>query len=104
MISDDDRAVGWLADSDFCCTSYPISLALVIYRPGKSLRQFTGDGRAIFDWHFLAGGRQVAFYQDFPHGTPAPPYELHDVETGNLLGKWDGALTNPPKWTRGPRS
>jgi hypothetical protein len=105
VISEDRRTVGWLVDSDFCCTSYPISLTLVVYKPGKPLRRFQGDGRAIFDWKFVAGGRQVALYQDFLHGTPAQHYELRDTETGRLIDKWDGDLTpKSPEWTRGLRS
>lgn len=102
LISDDHQAVGWLVDSDFCCTSYPIQLMLVVYMPGKPLQRFTGDGRAIFDWKFVAGERQVAFYQDFLHGTQAQHYELRDIETGRLVQKWDGDLTpKAPKWTSG---
>ena len=101
MISPDDRAVGWLADFDFCCTSYPTDLALVIYRPGKPIRRFTGDGRAIFRWRFFAGSEQVGFYQDFLHGTSAQHYELRDVETERLIEKWDGDLTPvAPSWVR----
>lgn len=101
MISQDNRAVGWLVDSDFCCTSYPIQQMLVVYRPGKPLRRFTGDGRAIFQWQFMATGRQVGFYQDFLHGTPAQHYELRDVDTQRLIAKWDGDLTpKAPSWAR----
>jgi hypothetical protein len=104
VFSDDHRAAGWLVASDFCCTSYPISPTLVVYRSGKPLRRIEGD-RTIFDWKFLAGGRQVAFYTGFLHGTPAQHYELRDVETGRVLGKWDGELTpKAPGWTRGMRS
>jgi hypothetical protein len=105
LISEDRRTVGWLVDSNFCCTSYPISLTLVVFRWGKPLRRFQGDGRAIFDWKFVAGGSQVAFYQDFLHGTPGQHYELRDVESGRLIGQWDGDLTDKaPAWARGLRS
>lgn len=104
LVSDDNRTVGWLASSPFCCTSYPLSFALIVYRPGKPIRRFTGDGRAIFGWKFVGGGRQVAFEQSFPHGELREHYELRDVETGRLIDKWDGALTSKaPKWTRGMR-
>ncbi len=104
VISPDQRTVGWLVDTPFCCTSYPISLTLVVYRPGMPLRRFHGDGRAIFDWKFVAGGKQAAFYQDFLHGTPGAHHELRDVETGRLVDKWDGELTpRASKWTQGMR-
>jgi hypothetical protein len=100
-ISSDNQAVGWLVDSDFCCASYPLQLLLVVYRPGKPLRKFRGDGRAIFGWHFVAGGRQVAFYQSFPHGDLMTHYELRDVETERLLDKWDQDSTGKmPAWVR----
>lgn len=105
LISEDLEAAGWLVDSDFCCTSYPIQQRLVVYRPGKPLQRFTGDGRAIFDWRFVGGGKQVAFYQSFLHGTSAQHYELHDSKTGRLIDKWDGDLTmKAPKWTKGLKS
>ena len=95
-------AVGWLVDSDFCCTSYPISKHLVVYTSTKQLRTFEGDGRAIFKWKFASKGKQVAFYQDFLHGTSAQHYELRDVLTGHLIDKWDGELTGKvPSWTKG---
>jgi hypothetical protein len=102
LISEDKRAVGWLVDSKNCCTSYPLSLKLMVYRGGKPLRGFQGDGRAIFDWHFAAGGKQVAFYQDYAHFAQAQHYELRDIETGRLVDKWDGALTpKSPGWAKG---
>ena len=101
-ISSDKKAAGWLVDSDFCCTSYPLQFMLVVYKPGIPPRHFTGDGRAIFGWTFLGGGRQVAFYQDFPHGVPMGHAELHDVDTDRLTGKWDEDSTpKPPSWAQG---
>jgi hypothetical protein len=99
-ISADKKTVGWLVDSDFCCTSYPLQFMLVVYRAGNPLRHFTGDGRAIFAWTFVGGGKQVAIYQSFPHGDPVPHYELRDVATERLIGKWDGD-SKVPSWTRG---
>jgi hypothetical protein len=94
-------AVGWLAQSDFCCTSYSIGLALVVYRPGKPIRQFTGDGRAIFEWRFLAGEKHVGFYQDFLHGTLSSHYESRDIETGRLVAEWNSDSPGKrPVWVR----
>ncbi|MFZ0663488.1 MAG: carboxypeptidase-like regulatory domain-containing protein [Acidobacteriaceae bacterium] len=89
LISEDRRVLGWLAQYDECCQSYPLSMKLVVFRPGKPLREFEGDGRGIFGWHLLDGGRRVAFYQSFAHGTPMAHYELRDVASAKLLGKWD---------------
>ncbi len=101
-ISEDKSAAGWLVDHDNCCTSYPLQLMLVVYRPGKPLRHFTGDGRAIFGWNFVGRGKQVAFFQSFPHGDPVAHYELRDVATERLIGKWDDDETRKaPSWTQG---
>jgi len=98
-ISDDRSEAGWLIDSDFCCTSYPISTALVVFRLGRPIRRFEG-GRAIMEWHFVVRGKQVAFRTDFLHGNSAPHYELRDVETGRLVAQWDGEITSKaPRWT-----
>jgi hypothetical protein len=100
-ISDDKRTAGWLVDFPNCCTSYPISLQLLLYQPGK-LVQHLGDGMLIADWHFLDGGKQVAFSTNTVHGDMAPHYELHDVDSGRLLSHWNGHLNaKSPKWTRG---
>jgi hypothetical protein len=73
FISEDKGAVGWLVDYNNCCTSYPLSQKLMVYRRGKPVREFQGDGRAIFNWHFI-GRMQVALYQDYPHGASAEHY------------------------------
>jgi hypothetical protein len=102
-ISADRTTFGWLLET-YCCASYPVSPAVVVHRSGRPLRMFRGDGRAIFDWRFVDGSRQVAFYQDSLHGNPYPYYELRDVETDQLIDKWEGAITaTPPKWTVGLR-
>ncbi len=101
-ISPDRKLAGWLVDSDFCCTSYPLQFMLVVYAPGTPLRHFKGDGRAIFGWNFLDGGKRVAFFQSFPHGDPLTHYELREIATERIIGKWDGDLTaKAPSWVRG---
>ena len=91
IVTEDKRSAGWLVDFENCCTSYPIPLKLVVYRLGKPLRRFE-PGMGIFDWCFVAGGKQVAFYTDTVHSNLAPHFELRDVESGRLVSKWDGHL------------
>lgn len=99
-ISDDATTVGWLALYPNCCTSYPIPLALVIYRDGRILRTFSND-MAIWSWHFEANGRQVAFEQETVHGHRGVHYELHDIDSGQLLGKYEGdPAPDAPQWVR----
>jgi len=103
-IADDKSAAGWLVFYENCCTSYPIPLGLLVYRPGRPLRRF-GDGMFIVDWSFLPGGKQVAFYTNTVHGDFAPHYELHDIETGRLIGKWEGHPNGKsPAWVHRLRS
>lgn len=100
-IAKDRRAAVWLADYDNCCTSYPLSMELIVYKPGKPLQKFKGDGRGIFNWQFVAEGKKFAFFQDFAHGPGNPHCELRDVETGRLISKWDGRITQKsPLWVR----
>jgi len=102
LISEDKRAVGWLVDYANCCTSHSLSLKLIVYRPGKALREFRGDGRATFHWRFVARGKQVAFYQSFPHGEPRAHCELREIETGHLIDQWDDdPLVKMPAWAQG---
>jgi len=100
IVADDKQTVGWLAQFPNCCTSYPIALTLVIWRDGAIVHRF-GDGLLIADWHFVDGGKQVAFYSNTVHGDFAPHYELRDMKSGRLLGKWHGELTkDAPKWAQ----
>jgi len=102
VISDDKHSAGWLVYYDnSCCTSYPIPLMLVIHRPAGPLLRLNG-GRMICAWHFLAGGKRVAFYTNTVHGDFAPHYELYNVRTGRLIEKLDGPLDEKsPTWTDG---
>src|SRR5215475_13686573 len=83
-ISADGTTVGWLALYPNCCTSYPIPLALVIYRDGK-VRHTFGERFPIWKWRFEANGKQVAFAQETVHGHLGVHFELRDVETGQLI-------------------
>ena len=84
QISEDRTEAGWLIESDNCCTSYPISTTLVVFRFGKGTRRFE-SGMAIMGWGFVAHGRQVMFHTDVLHGDSAPHDEIRDVETGRLV-------------------
>ena len=103
-IADDKQTVGWLADYENCCTSYPIPLGVVIWRDGK-VRQILGDGMMIYDWRFWEGGKQAAFCSGTVHGDSGGHCELHDVESGKTLETIDGHLNDDsPKWARGLRN
>ena len=101
-ISKDRQDAGWLVEYGNCCTSYPLPLGLVIYRPGKPLRNIEVDcPSAIWDWRFEAGGTQVATYSNFPHGDYKGCYELREVETDRKLGTWEGdSASEKPAWVK----
>jgi hypothetical protein len=89
QVAGDNQTVGWLAEFPNCCTSYPIPLALVIYRDGKIIQQLQ-PGMMIVDWRFRTEGKQVAFCTNTVHGNSAPHCELHDVNSAKLLEQFDG--------------
>ena len=102
--SADGRTVGWLALYPGCCQSYPLPLALVLYRDGRQVRALTGAGMPIWHWHFVDGGREVAFVQRPSHGAAPDHYELRDVASGRLraqLDLADGDRAPLPHWARG---
>jgi hypothetical protein len=100
-IAEDKKTVGWLAEYDNCCTSYPIPLTLVVYRDGRVLRRL-GTGQVIYDWRFWAGGGQVAFCSGTVHGDSGGHCELHDVRSGRTLQTINGHLDDrSPEWAKG---
>ena len=103
-ISADGATVGWLALYPGCCQSYPLPLALVLYRDGRELRSLTGAGMPIWHWHFVHGGREVAYLQRPSHGAAPDHYELRDVASGRLRAQFDhedGERAPLPAWARG---
>ena len=100
VLSEDRHAVGAQGMFGNCCTSYDIPLQLVIYSNGKTLR--FDDGLAIFDWHFVDGGRRVAFSQQPVHFTCSVHWELRDIASERLVATADipqacGQTPDPPK-------
>jgi hypothetical protein len=97
-LSQDRRAVGWVALYPNCCTSYPIPLQLIILSH-NGRRVFTGNGLPIWRWRFDSSGTRIAFYQDVVHGGVGGHYELHDVRTGRLIAMFEPVDSTPaPPW------
>jgi hypothetical protein len=102
VVSPDRRTVGWLAETPGCCTSYPLPMTLMLYRPGEKLLRIGGGGLAIWGWKFRAGSRQVALLTGTTHGGYPPAMHLHDVRTGRLLESWfGGSGKTRPAWAAG---
>ncbi len=99
VIADDRESAGWVVDYETGLQgSRTVPGMLVIYRArGPVLR--LGE-YPVWDWHFLARGKQVAFYTNSIHGSLAPHFELRDVQTVRLLEKLNGPLEEKsPAWT-----
>jgi len=72
-------------------TSYPITLTLLVYSGGQ-LRTFTGVGLPIWQWHFTAGGKQIAFEQETVHGGLGVHYELRDASSARLIAEYSPTI------------
>jgi hypothetical protein len=100
-IAEDKHTVGWVGEYSNADNSYPLPLALVIYRDGSVIREIE-PGQSIWDWHFLKSGAEVAFWVGPTHGDFIPHFELHDVRSGRLLAQWDGHVDQKhPTWVDG---
>ena len=88
VLSPDRTAVGAQAEFPNCCTSYDIPRQLVVYASAK-VHRFTGSGLPIFQWHFVDGGKRVAFGQETVHFSCSIHYELRDVQSERLIHSAD---------------
>ncbi len=97
-LADDRQTVGWLANYDSCCQSYPIPRQLVIWQAGRIVRRIDAAAM-IWRWRFYHQGKEVGFSDGPTHGTDLPySYKLYAVATGKLIGDIDGHATNLPQW------
>ncbi|MGA3156908.1 MAG: hypothetical protein ABSE43_04980 [Steroidobacteraceae bacterium] len=98
-ISTDQYTVGWVALYMDQPNEDPIGRELLVFRDGKIVRTFTGNGLPILTWSFEDDGKQVAIFQNAVRGKFGPHYELRDVRTGKRIAKYD---ENPgrdaPQW------
>jgi len=53
----------------------------------------------VWQWHFTAGGKQIAFEQETVHGGRGVHYELRDVTSGRLISEYSPmvGLDNQPQ-------
>jgi hypothetical protein len=87
QISEDGRAAGWLVAYGNYGASYPIPTSLVVYRPGKPIRNF-GNGLMLIDWAFVDDGKHIKFSSSTVHGANTIVHELWDIESDRMLKKW----------------
>jgi len=100
-VAEDGQSAGWVVNFKNCCTSYPIPLMLIIYRPDRLILKL-GGGMPVWQWKFRKGGKQVAFYTNTVHGDFAPHYELHGLPSGRLIEQRNGPRDEKsPSWMDG---
>jgi hypothetical protein len=96
----DGRTVGWLANFDNCCQSYPVPLRLEIWRSSRVIGRIDADAM-IWKWRFFGDGGRVGFSDGATHGAEMPySYKLFDVLTGSLVEQVDGRDPNLPEWAK----
>jgi hypothetical protein len=95
-LAEDAQTSGWLVNFENCCTSYPIPLALVIFRDSRIRREIK-PGLMIYDWDFREHGRQAALCDGTVHGNPVAHCALYETLSGKKVGEW-GGNGNPPAW------
>jgi hypothetical protein len=65
-VADDGRTVGWSVLVHNCCTSYPISTSIVVYKDGH--QHVITARQMIWKWRFIEGGSQIAVLSGPVHG------------------------------------
>ena len=100
FVSSDRRSVGWTADYNGCCESYPIPMVLVIARDGKIVQRIQRP-MAIWRWRFEDGDGRVAVFSDTTHGRRAPVCALYDTRTWKVIDEWHrGKSATLPAWAK----
>lgn len=100
-VAPDRRTAGWTELYPNCCTSYPIPLAIAVYRDGRVRRRFR-PGLMIYRWQFWEDGRQIAYCSGTVHSDGGVRCELHDVESGRKTADFAGLPDeHSPAWARG---
>jgi hypothetical protein len=96
-IAADGHTVGWSVLVENCCTSYPIPVAIVVYRAGK--KAVISPGQMVWRWHFVGRGERVAVLFGPVHGR-ATAASLYDSRSGKALASWHGKGA-APAWAQG---
>jgi hypothetical protein len=96
-VADDHRTFGWSMQVENCCTSYPISVAVIVMRDGKAT--VLRSDQMVWQWRFIDHGNRIAVLSGPVHGN-ATKADLYDVHTGKNLATWLG-FGNAPEWAGG---
>ena len=96
-VADDHRTFGWSMQVENCCTSYPISVAVIVMTDGKAT--VVRSDQMVWQWHFVDHGNRFAVLSGPVHGD-ATEADLYDVHTGQKLTTWRGS-GHAPEWAGG---
>lgn len=83
-VSSDGQYAGWLVLLPNCCTSYPISLTLIVMGPRRSVHRFEGP-QATFGWCFAESAAAVVYRRAALHGAGSEYFEMRSLRDGRLL-------------------
>jgi hypothetical protein len=64
QVNENGQAADWLVAYGNYGASYPIPTSLIVYRPGKTIRNF-GNGLMLIDWTFVDDGKHVELSSTF---------------------------------------
>ena len=95
LVDSDKHTVAWSMLVDNCCTSYPVPIAIVLYRDGK--KRVISTGQMIWKWRFVREGR-IAVVSGPVHGLAAEA-NLYSIQSGRVLESWNGH-GNSPEWAK----
>jgi len=99
-ISSNRRSVGWTAEYDSCCQSYPLPWVLVIARNGRVVHSLMAP-RPVFYWQVQKGDTRVAVFSNTPHGNTQPYCQLFDTHSWKLIADWyPGKTAVMPVWAK----
>jgi hypothetical protein len=104
QIADDRIHIGWLADYMICAQSYPCPLELVVFQAGHAPRYLSSEVGIVWEWAFLAGGKQVVVHSGFPHGDALGQYTLYDSDSGQRRESFVPDERPAPKWVQALQS
>lgn len=88
LVASDGRAVGWLALSPSCCTSYPLPLALVVLDARRRPIRFE-ESPPIWAWKFELANTAVAYRQRTTHGSSTITYKLVRIRGREVLEEYE---------------
>lgn len=102
-VARDGRTIGWTEMGAPCCESYPLAMAIGIYKSGKRVLHIEGSGMLDY-WTMLGKGDRIVAVWGPAHGPQVLDYQLIDIETDHVIAdvvsnsKTQKLDPDAPKW------